>query len=136
MVELLACKIVRPDKLVYEGQASSVILVTHSGELGVWPKHAPEIVTLDQGIMRLNQQDAQGETVRLYAISGGYAEITGHQVLVLADRAQALDELDYDEIEVLKQEALDKLSTLGDNDSRAVYFRDRLEWYDLLLAQR
>ena len=33
----LSCQFVRPDRLLYEGPVASLILVTESGELGVWP---------------------------------------------------------------------------------------------------
>ena len=36
----LTCKLVRPDRLLFEGPVASMVLVTYTGELGVWPGHA------------------------------------------------------------------------------------------------
>ena len=53
----LNCQFVRPDRLLYEGPVASLILVAHSGELGVWPGHAPEICSLGDGVVRLHLHD-------------------------------------------------------------------------------
>ncbi|MBQ9058972.1 MAG: ATP synthase F1 subunit epsilon [Atopobiaceae bacterium] len=134
MAELLTCKIVRPDKLVFEGKVASVVLVTHAGELGVWPLHAAEIVALGKGIMRVTMPASEGGQTVQYACSGGYAEIANNLVLVLADNALALSDVDPDEITALRQEASEQLNEFDDSDSRRAFYRDRVEWYDLLLA--
>ncbi len=68
----LNCQFVRPDKLVYEGLVDHLILVTYSGELGVWPGHAPQICALGDGVVRLHQRSADGGEEIDVVISGGY----------------------------------------------------------------
>ena len=50
----LTCQFVRPDKLLYEGTVESLILASADGEYGVWPGHAPEIIALGDGVVRLH----------------------------------------------------------------------------------
>jgi F-type H+-transporting ATPase subunit epsilon len=33
----ITCQFVRPDRRLYEGRVKSLVLLTPSGELGVWP---------------------------------------------------------------------------------------------------
>jgi F-type H+-transporting ATPase subunit epsilon len=56
----ITCQFVRPDRLLYEGEVASMVLVTATGELGVWPGHAPEICALGNGVVRLNTVSTAG----------------------------------------------------------------------------
>ena len=60
----ITCQFVRPDRLLYEGEIASLVLVTPTGELGVWPGHAPEIVALGNGVVRIHRLPADGGAIR------------------------------------------------------------------------
>ena len=51
--ETITCQIVRPDRLLYEGQVESLVLVARTGEIGVWPGHASEIVALGLSLIHI-----------------------------------------------------------------------------------
>lgn len=127
-------RIVRPDKLLHEGDAASLTLVARTGEIGVLPGHAKEICALGRGICRIqHEQDDEGNTETRIAIFGGYAEITEDEVIVLADHARDVDDI-YPEIVVqTRQEAEAELNKLPARDSRRVYFEQKMEWCDLLI---
>ena len=84
-MDTLTCQIVRPDKLLYEGEATSVILAARAGELGIYPKHGAEISALGDGVMRIN---LPGGEQRRVVIMGGYAEIANDVLIVLATHAR------------------------------------------------
>ena len=131
----LTCQFVRPDRLLYEGPVASLVLVTESGELGVWPGHAPEIVTLGDGIVRLNRRDEDGGGVDKVVVSGGYAEINGDSVIVLADHARLSDDIEPDVVRETRQNAMDARDQYPEADHRRAYYDNKIKWCNLLLKQ-
>ena len=129
----ITCQFVRPDRLLYEGPIASLVLVTATGELGVWPGHSPEICALGDGIVRLQRRPEDGgETVKVI-ISGGYAEITPDQVIILADHARRSDDIEPDVVRQTRAKAVASRDALPANDSRRAYYDNKIAWCDLLL---
>jgi F-type H+-transporting ATPase subunit epsilon len=89
-------EIVSPEKLLLSRPVDMVVIPAAEGEMGVLVNHAPMIVLLRGGIVRLYQGDAV--TDRLF-VSGGFAEVTPDRVTVLADEVFALTELSRAEAE-------------------------------------
>ena len=131
----LTCQFVRPDRLLYEGPVSSLILVTHSGELGVWPGHAAENCSLGDGIVRLHQTPEDGGGEKHVIISGGYAEINPEGVIILADHARDVDDIDPDTVRRTRQKAFDLRDQLEEGDHRRAYYDNKIKWCNLLLKQ-
>ena len=131
----LTCQFVRPDRLLYEGPVSSLILVSHSGELGVWPGHAAEICSLGDGIVRLHQTPEKGGGEKHVIISGGYAEINPEGVIILADHARDVDDIDPDTVRRTRQKAFDLRDQLEEGDHRRAYYDNKIKWCNLLLKQ-
>lgn len=77
-------EIVSPEKLLLSRPVDMVVVPAAEGELGVMAQHAPMIVLLRGGTIRL-YEDGQ-VTERLF-VSGGFAEVTPERVTVLADEA-------------------------------------------------
>ena len=129
----ITCQFVRPDRLLYEGQVASVVLVTPQGELGVWPLHSPEIVALGDGIVRINRLEEDGGGTVKIIVSGGYAEITDDTVIVLADHARRSDDINKDDVIATKEKALADRDALDEDDNRRAYYENKAAWCDLLL---
>jgi F-type H+-transporting ATPase subunit epsilon len=77
-------EIVSPERLLLSRPVDMVVIPADEGEMGVLPKHAPMIVLLRGGVVRLFE--AGQVTERLF-VTGGFAEITPARVTVLADEA-------------------------------------------------
>ena len=129
----ITCQFVRPDRLLYEGQVASVVLVTPTGELGVWPLHEPAIVALGDGVVRLNLLDEDGGGVVKVIVSGGYAEIDHDLVIVLADHARRSDDIDEDVVRETRSQAVADRDALAEDDHRRAYYESKVRWCDLLL---
>lgn len=129
----LNCQFVRPDRLLYEGPVASCILVSPSGELGVWPGHAPEIVALGDGVVRLNLRQEDGGGIAKVLVSGGYAEINGDSVIVLANHARKVGDIDADVVRDTRQKAMDVRDQYPEHDSRRAYYDNKINWCNLLL---
>ena len=131
----LKCQFVRPDRLLYEGPVASLILVAHSGELGVWPGHASEICSLGDGVVRLHLREEDGGGTRRVVISGGYAEINPDGVIILADHARLTDDIEPDVVRETRDTALDTLNGLDEADGRRAYWENKVKWCNLLLKE-
>lgn len=128
-------EIVRPDRLLHEGEATSMVLVTKEGELGVLAGHASEISVLGDGILRLEHApNEKGQTKTRVVVKGGYAEITPDKVIVLADHARDIDDISPEVVEQTRQDAALQQAQLGELDSRRAYYDEKIAWCDLLLA--
>jgi F-type H+-transporting ATPase subunit epsilon len=73
-----------------------------SGELGIYPKHAPLITRVKPGAVRIQKADGSGE--EFVFVAGGILEIQPNHVTVLADTAIRGKDLD----ETRASEALKK----------------------------
>jgi F-type H+-transporting ATPase subunit epsilon len=83
-------EIVSPERLLLSKPVDMVVIPAAEGEMGVLPNHAPMIVLLRGGTIRLYQ----GTTVteQLF-VTGGFCEVTTTRVTVLATEATPVGEL-------------------------------------------
>ena len=91
MPKTLIVEIVTPEKVALQGEAESVILPAHDGSMGVLPRHAPFLVMLNPGEVRVT---APGGATREFAVGGGFAEVRPYKVSVFAESAELPDEID------------------------------------------
>ena len=90
MAKTLHLDIVTPEKPTTSAEVDEVTLPASEGEMGVLPGHMPYVTALRAGELRYNKD---GKT-ELLAISGGFAEVSGDKVLVLAETAEIAAEID------------------------------------------
>jgi F-type H+-transporting ATPase subunit epsilon len=98
----LSIKIVTPERTVYEDEVDSVTVMTESGEITVLPGHVPLVTNLRAGEMHLKKD---GEEVLLAASTGFLQVHDGRHVVVLADTAERVEELELEKIEAAKERA-------------------------------
>lgn len=102
-------KIVTPERVVQEGEADSVSVMTSMGEITVLPHHVPLLALMRAGEMRIKN----GTDEILLATSTGLFEVReGSQIVVLADTAERSDELELGAIEAAKKQAQENLIAL------------------------
>ena len=129
----LNSQFVRPDRLLFDGPVANLVLVTYAGELGVWPGHAPEIVALGDGVVRMRARQEDGGEEYDVVVSGGYAEIDNDGVIILADHARRTDDIDPEVVRRTRDEAIEALDEIGEGDYRAAYYEKKIRWCNLLL---
>ena len=99
-------KIVTPERILLEGEADSLTVMTANGEITVLPHHMPIATLLKAGEMRVKV----GNDEQIFAHSSGLLEVNAQgDVVILADTAERSDELELGAIEVAKQRAEDAL---------------------------
>jgi F-type H+-transporting ATPase subunit epsilon len=99
--------IVTPERVVLESDVDSVSAMTQMGEITVLPGHVPLVANLQAGELRTK---VNGEN-QLMAASTGFIEVgPGNQVVILADTAERIEELEIAKIEEAQERARKLLS--------------------------
>lgn len=102
--------LVAPDHLVYQGRVQSLVAPGVEGYFGVLYDHAPMIAQLRTGELRLVEET--GET-RYFAISGGFLEVSAlGQVSLVADTAEAAEEIDVARAKAAEARARERIASL------------------------
>ena len=110
-------EIVSPERLLLARPVDMVVIPAAEGEMGVLVNHAPMIVLLRGGTIRLYQGDAV--TDRLF-VSGGFAEVTPARVTVLANEVMPVTEVSKSEAERRLAEAQAAYDGADKHDMAAV----------------
>jgi len=87
----LTLEIVTPEARVYSDTVDSVVIPTVEGEIGILPGHLPLLTQVAHGELVVAQP---GGGAQRLAIGGGFAQIAGDKVSVLAEHACSEDSID------------------------------------------
>ena len=112
MADNLQLTIVTPEKMVVTEEVDQVNVPGVEGDMGILYDHAPILTTLRPGKVSY-QQDA--ETIFL-VVSGGYLEVTDNRVIVLAETAEFLDEIDRTRAKAARGKAEEMLANANLTD--------------------
>jgi F-type H+-transporting ATPase subunit epsilon len=97
----LALEIVTPEARVYSDTIETVVIPTTSGEVGILPGHIPLLTEIEHGELRVTKN---GQTQWL-AVSGGFAQVDGDKVSVLAEHAITEEKIDEHAVEAALKRA-------------------------------
>lgn len=104
----LKVEVITAERVVYTADdVDSVTLPGVVGELTVLPRHAPLMTMLQPGIMRIVRRGQEEEEM---AVHGGFLEVMGDRVTVLADAAERAEELDVERAEAARRRAQERLA--------------------------
>lgn len=90
MADTMQFDLVSPERRLASVQAREVRIPGADGDLTAMPGHAPLITTLRPGILRIIKGDGASDD---YAVTGGFAEISGAGVSLLAEEALHISEV-------------------------------------------
>jgi len=118
MANTLYVEIVAPDKRVFQGEAQAVRAPGAQGSFEVLYNHAPMIAAI--GVGPLYVTVPSGEKIT-YATSGGFLEVIGNVVTVLAETVEPASEIDIDRAQAAEERARQRLaaSTSAEERQRA-----------------
>src|SRR5262245_7624290 len=95
-----------PIRLLVSRDVDEVVAPGTEGYFGVLPGHAPFLTTLGSGEVSYRS----GREESALAVSGGFAEVTGDHVIILAESAELPEEIDVARAERAKQRAEQRLA--------------------------
>lgn len=97
-------KIVSPERVVYEDDVDQITLPAKEGEITILSNHIPLVASLRAGELVVKI----GDHFIPMAISGGLVEVQpGSQVIVLADTAERVEEIDAERAEEARNRAVE-----------------------------
>jgi F-type H+-transporting ATPase subunit epsilon len=83
MADRLRVAIISPERTIYEGDADMVVAPAWDGEVGVLRGHAPMLVLLGAGEMRVTS----GGSEQRFHVEGGFMQVADDVVTVLSESA-------------------------------------------------
>jgi F-type H+-transporting ATPase subunit epsilon len=107
----LFCRIITPEKMVYDGEADLVMARIADGDIGVMVDHAPIVSTAEVGEVRIRE----GEELHVFATSDGFFKVAENLVQILVEEAVEAGEIDIDAASNQAEEAERELSEVSED---------------------
>ncbi len=117
----LAFELVSPERVLSSVHADMVVVPGEDGDFGVLVEHAPLLSLLRPGVISIYQ--GQQVADRIF-VEGGFAEVNPKGLIVLAEAAAPMGELNLDDA---RQQLKDAEEDLGDAKDPSEPERERLE---------
>jgi F-type H+-transporting ATPase subunit epsilon len=108
----LFCRLITPQKVIYDGEADLVVARIADGDIGVKRDHAPVVSTVEPREVRIYQDDEK----YVFATSDGFFKISENLVQILVEEAVPPDEIDVEEAESRVEKAENELSEVSDDE--------------------
>jgi F-type H+-transporting ATPase subunit epsilon len=74
--------VISPERVLFEGEAASVVAPAFDGEVGILESHAPMMTLLGKGALRLSG----GGSEKTFNIEGGFLQVVDNKVRVVTER--------------------------------------------------
>ena len=78
---MLKVSVISPERVLFEGEAASVVAPAFDGEVGILDNHAPMMTLLGKGSLRLGD--------KRFDIEGGFLQVVDNNVRVVTEKASA-----------------------------------------------
>ena len=99
-------QIITAEREVFSGEVDALVAPGIEGQLGILPRHAPLMTILQPGELMVRS----GGEESFLALSGGYMEVLGNQVIILADAAEDVDEIDESRAQAAMEQAQQRIA--------------------------
>jgi F-type H+-transporting ATPase subunit epsilon len=118
---MLKLTLITPEREVFSSEIYEAIIPTQEGQITILPNHLPIISLLKPGIIsiRKNKSDKNDQMEHI-AINGGFIEMDGQIIKVMADSAIKSDEVN----EIEANEARRKAQELKEKATNSVSLAD------------
>ncbi len=115
MDKILDIEILSPEKMVFKGLAMVVTVPGVDGLFQVLNMHAPMVSMFEAGVITV--QDEKGNRIN-FSTRGGVAEVLKNKVSILADTAEAKDDIDVERARNSMKRAEERLGSGGKHIDR------------------
>ena len=99
-------EIITAERQVYGEEVDMVIVPGIDGQLGILPHHAPLMTVLQPGEITIRK----GGSDDYLAVTGGFLEVLGNRVSVLADAAERSGEIDEERAQEAMRRAQERIT--------------------------
>ena len=105
-------EIITAERQVFSDEVDMVVAPGIDGQLGILPRHAPLMTMLKPGALTVRKA---GEEDMYVAVSGGFMEVLGNRVSILADACERSDEIDEERAQQVVQRAQERLANRSED---------------------
>lgn len=102
----MSLEIITAEQQIYGDEVEMVVAPGVDGQLGILPHHAPLMTMLQPGEILIRKDGADTFMV----VTGGFMEVLGNKVIILADAAERSEEIDEARAQVAVQRAEERLA--------------------------
>lgn len=132
MADTISFELITPLGPKFEEEVYEVVLPTPEGLIGVLARHMPLISIVTPGVLEIRRRASDtADQVEHIATSGGFVEIDGHRLRLLADTAERAEDID----ELKAQEALKRAHTVKATNKDQVSLADATRLIELNTAR-
>ncbi len=110
-------ELVAPERLIFAGEVEAVVVPGTEGEFTVLKDHAPLMSMLRPGVLEIDQSAAQ--KTKLF-VRGGFAEVSGAGLTVLAEQAIPLEALNAAELDADLKDAEEDIADAPTDELRRI----------------
>jgi len=122
-VEEFYLEIVTPEKKFFSDNVEIAIIKTPNGEMGILRSHAPMMMAVSIGPVKIKKKGKWMEAV----LTEGFADITQERVIIMVDTAEWPEEIDINRAKRAKEAAEErlqrKLSEMEYTQAQAAFLR-------------
>ena len=108
-------EIITAEREVYADDVDMLVAPGIEGQLGILPRHAPLMTALQAGELMIRKD---GEESYL-AVTGGFLEVIGSKVTILADACERSDEIDEERAQAAIDRAREEMGRADANQQLA-----------------
>ena len=83
---MLKVSVISPERVLFEGEAESVVAPAFDGEVGILTAHAPMVTLLGRGTLRLTGASG-GAGARRFTVAGGFLQVADDVLRVVTEHA-------------------------------------------------
>lgn len=100
-------EITTAERQVYGDEVDMVIAPGIDGQLGILPRHAPLMTMLQPGELTIRK----GGNDSYFAVTGGFMEVLGDRVIILADACEHSDEISEERAQEAMRRAQERIAS-------------------------
>jgi F-type H+-transporting ATPase subunit epsilon len=115
MPEAFKFELVSPESLLVSGNVEQVVVPGAEGEMTVLAHHAPLLTTLRPGLLDIGYPGGQHKR---FFVRGGFAEVSPAGLIVLAETAIDLIELDSAQLNQAIKDSEEDVADAADDSAR------------------
>jgi len=122
----LVCDIVTPQSRLFTGDAAMVAVPGVEGAMGFLAGHVPLVSPLADGLVEVKGETP--EDSKNFVCQGGYVEVTGEKVIVLANRAVPVEDIVSETVQEKLAEYEAELAKLSEEEANKTTLADDIAW--------
>lgn len=120
--KFLHLELTTPDKVIFKGDVSYIVVPVEDGLLGILPGHINSLAHLTIGVMKI----IYNNEYHYFAIGEGFMEIVDNNVYITVDSAERAEDIDVLKVKKEKEE-LEQLLSQKKAISQRVQFYTSLQ---------